>query len=56
VSHPSDKPRDTSLRDDIKELEMSLTWSEIMRNRGYSEDWIAAAVKRRDEKMFADLE
>ena len=50
------KPRDVSVRDDIRELEVSLTWSEVMRHRGYSEDWIAEAMVRRDKKMYGDLD
>lgn len=55
MSHPDGKARETVVRDDIREVEISLTWSEIMRHRGYSEEEIAAMAKRRDEKMFGDL-
>jgi hypothetical protein len=56
VSHPDGKPRDVAIREDIKELETGFSWSELMRLRGYSEEWIAEATLRRDKKLYGDLD
>lgn len=52
VSHPSEG-RD-GVREDILESTVGFSWTELMRVRGYSDEWIAEVVARRDAKRFGD--